>query len=264
MWEISDYGSLLFVVCVISIGFIFGFQDFMIFLPTHSQPRLEQGYEWWFVDKELYGVKKEPEPGHNLWFMCHANAGQASWRIQYLGQHLPAGDGLYILEYPGYGQREGRRSMDSINLAAMNAYKFLVSQVQARKRFSAVDKNMKIGVIGESLGTGPAAFLTSFKEPDHLILVAPYDSLSSVVSSAFYIPSFLARLLLLHNWDNIQSLQRYTGKVTIYYAKNDLVIPPAHAFNLFLSMKMAKETNFIATHLGHNGVYWSPLFRLCF
>lgn len=255
-WSVTLLLIFLLALCVIY------FQDLLIFIPNHSSPRLKYptpaGYDLWMVQNEPYGIKKEPELGHNIWFMCHGNGGKAEMRIEALDKHLPAGDGLYILEYPGYGQRLGKPSISSINVAASDAYKELLAK---KSKY----RGMKIGIIGESLGTGPAAYVThTFGNPDHLILIAPYDSIAAVASSQFLIPSFLARFLVAHNWDNIDTLKKYNGKITIYYAKNDEVIAPEHAFKLYLSLKFANDAQFIATDFGHNDVYDSPVFKLCF
>ena len=54
-------------------------------------------------------------------------------------------DSVYILEYPGYGEREGKPSRASFDAAALEAYQLLRAQ-SARK---------PVCVAAESIGSGP-------------------------------------------------------------------------------------------------------------
>ncbi len=83
-------------------------------------------------------------------------------------------------------------------------------------------------VVSESIGSGPAAFLTGLNHPpDKLVLIVPFDKLSLVAEDHF--PSFLVRLLLTDNWDNVRALSNYKGPVEIIGAESDTIIPVKHA-----------------------------------
>src|SRR6185369_8440292 len=86
-------------------------------------------------------------------------------------------DSFYVLEYPGYGRREGSPSIESMNRAAAEAYQLLRKQHQ----------NTPVCVLGESIGSGPACALAREKPgPDKIVLVVPFDSLASMASRRFF------------------------------------------------------------------------------
>ncbi|MET0262579.1 MAG: alpha/beta hydrolase, partial [Rariglobus sp.] len=148
-----------------------------------------------------------------MWLVLHGNAGQASNR-QYIVDCLPADAAVYIMEYPGYGLRAGKPSMKSINAAAVEAF------TELRKNFP----DLPIGVIGESLGTGPASYLCSRDEtPDRLILIVPYNKLVNVAKE--HIRFLPVSLLMRDKWDNGKALTAYKKPIDIYAATNDTVIP---------------------------------------
>ena len=150
-------------------------------------------------------------------------------------------DSLYVLEYPGYGQREGSPSLKSMNQAASEAYQLL----------RAHNKNIPVCVLGESIGSGPACSLARESvPPDKIVLVVPFDSLLSVASERFW---FLpVRLLLRDVWNNVDALKHYAGPVDIFGARDDEIIPVKHAKALASQVPVA---HFAEIDGGHND--WS-------
>ncbi|MGB7327275.1 MAG: alpha/beta hydrolase, partial [Rubripirellula sp.] len=150
-------------------------------------------------------------------------------------------DSLYVVEYPGYGSRDGKPSFESFNQAAAQAYQIL------RSRYP----NKPICVLGESIGSGPACSLAQQETPpDKIVLVVPFDSLQSVASERFF---FLpVRLLLLDNWDNVAALRDYAGPIDVFAANGDTIIPIKHAKTLADQIPNARLIPFAG---GHND--WS-------
>jgi hypothetical protein len=143
-----------------------------------------------------------------------------------------------MLEYPGYGSREGTPSLESINQSASAAYRLL------RQR----NPSTPVCVLGESIGSGPACSLAREKiPPDKIVLVVPFDTLASVASGHF--PFLPVRLMLRDAWDNVPSLNGYTGPVEIFGARDDVVIPIAHARAL---ARLIPGAQFIEINGGHN------------
>lgn len=169
--------------------------------------------------------------------MMHGNAGQASDR-SYVIPHLPSTDAFYVLEYPGYGTRDGSPSRSSIDQAAADAYQAL------RAKYP----DAAIGVIGESIGSGPASALaTQATPPDKIVLITPFDRLYRVAVKRF--PWLPVWLLLFDRWDNVESLRSYRGSIEIFGATHDRIIPIEHARRLAQEVPHAIVTE-IST--GHN------------
>jgi len=210
----------------------------MLFFPTHAS--LPTKLTPWSDGKRTIGYCREVPNARTVWLMMHGNAGQAADR-DYVLSCMSDQDSLYVLEYPGYGLREGNPSLKSMNQAASEAYHLLRSQNQ----------NAVVCVLGESVGSGPACSLAREKvAPDKIVLVVPFDSLASVASKRFY---FLpVRLMLRDAWDNVETLRHYTGPVEIFGAVDDAIIPIDHAKALARQIPSAR---FTAIADGHND--WS-------
>jgi len=162
--------------------------------------------------------------------MLHGNAGQASDRL-YAIPSFSSEDSIFILEYPGYGNREGVPSIKAFDCAAKEAYLFL------RETYP----HIPVCLAGESIGSGPAASLASLNhKPDKFVLIVPFDNLSSVAEDHF--PSFLVRLILKNNWDNVEALSNYKGPIDIFGAETDTIITVKHAKNLAAAIQGSKLT----------------------
>jgi hypothetical protein len=210
----------------------------MMFFQTHNAP--STGLAPWVDGKRTIGFCRETPNAHTVWLMTHGNAGQAADRA-YVLSRMSDQDSLYVLEYPGYGQRDGSPSLKSMNQAASEAYHLL----------RAHNQNTAVCVLGESIGSGPACSLArETVPPDKIVLVVPFDSLVSVASERFW---FLpVRLMLRDPWDNIDSLKGYAGPVDIFGARGDAIIPVNHAKALASQVPVAHFTEIDG---GHND--WS-------
>jgi hypothetical protein len=210
----------------------------LLFYPTH-RPH-DNSLTPWVRDGEVIGFSRRVESPKNVWLMLHGNAGQASDRLYAVPSFSPD-DSVYIVEYPGYGTRQGVPSKETFNRAAKEAYAFL----------RETHPRIPLCVAAESIGSGPASSLSSLGQPpDKFVLIVPFDKLSLVAEDHF--PSFLVRLLLVDNWDNVEALSRYKGPVEVFGAEADTVIPVKHAKNLAAVIPTAK---LVVIGGGHND--WS-------
>jgi pimeloyl-ACP methyl ester carboxylesterase len=231
---------------LISMAVLFGLlilfrasiERFLLFFPTHD--RSDGGLKRWEIDGEYDGLARSVESPRNVWLLLHGNAGQAADRTYALPSFSDA-DSVFILEYPGYGMRRGVPSQKSFDAAAKQAY------LDLRKRFP----NTPVCVAGESIGSGPGCSLTTLDPPpDKLVLIVPFDSTIAVAREHF--PQPLVWLLLQQKWDNVAALRDYKGRIDIFAATNDLIIPPRHAKALADSIT---NSNFKMIDGGHND--WS-------
>lgn len=226
---------------VAAIVLLLGFTTvprWMLYFPTHAKSK--QGLAEWILGERRIGLARPVTQPHTVWLLLHGNAGQAADRRYALPNFSPE-DAVHILEYPGYGQREGRPSLEAFNAAAREGYEFL------RKQYPGTP----VCVAGESIGTGPGCHLASLpRPPDKLVLITPFAVLKDVADEHFpYLPT---SLLLRDNWDNIAALKTYTGPLEIFAARDDTLIPIRHARALAASRP---QTVFHEIPGGHNN--WS-------
>jgi pimeloyl-ACP methyl ester carboxylesterase len=119
---------------------------------------------------------------------------------------------VYILEYPGYADRAGSPSQNSVFQAADEALQLL-------------DTNRPTYVLGESLGTGVAAHLAG-THPDQiagLILLSPFNRLTGVAQNRM--PFLPVRLLLVDRFPSEVYLTHYHGPVGMTVDGFDNVVP---------------------------------------
>jgi pimeloyl-ACP methyl ester carboxylesterase len=146
--------------------------------------------------------------------IVHGNGGWALDRI-YMAMpiHEAASLDVYILEYPGYGAREGSPGETSFLAAADEA-------------FENLPKNLPVYIVSESLGTGVAAHLAQkySSAVSGLALFVPYDKLASVAQN--HVPFLPAYFLLWDRFDPAAWLKNYRGPIKFIIAGSDEVIPP--------------------------------------
>lgn len=190
----------------------------------------------WEVNGEAWGVRRVVERPSAVWLVLHGNAGQAAQR-EYVLDILPDDTCVYVLEYPGFGSRAGQPSRASIDAAASAAYRLLGELHPGAPRC----------VLGESLGSGPAAWLAREPSPPSAIVLAtPYDRLADVAADAF--PWLPARWILRDDWDNGAALASYTGALLILAAEHDEVIAHRHARALALRAPRAELRTLAGGH----------------
>lgn len=178
--------------------------------------------------------------------IAHGNAGAAMHRDYLAAPLQEAGPAdVYILEYPGYGSREGSPSQDSILSAAEEA-------------FRSLPKNQPIYLVSESVGTGVAAHLAKLfpNEVKGLAMIVPYDKFSSVAQQHMrFLP---AGLLLRDRYAPADWLREYRGPAVFLLAGADTIIPAERGRKLHDSYSGPKKL-FVIENGGHNDVAGQPV-----
>jgi uncharacterized protein len=218
-----------FTLAVLAMLFALGCQSIqrkVLFYPSHHANH--NGFTRWVREGRTIGFAREATDPKNVWLMLHGNGGQAADRTYAMFAFDPA-DSVYILEYPGYGQREGKPSRRAFDAAALEGY------TELRARFPG----KPLCVAGESLGSGPASMLSRENPaPDKIVLVVPFERITDVARDHVnYLP---VGLILMGTWDNIEALHGYTGPIEIFGAEKDEVIDVRHARALAESVPQAK------------------------
>ena len=153
--------------------------------------------------------------------IAHGNAGSACHRGHYADvlQKAAALD-VFILEYPGYGDRPGVPSERSLGESSLEALQLLAT-------------NGPVYLVGESLGTGVAAYLAGRcpEKVSGLALLAPFSQLAEVAQA--HLPLLPVRLLLRDRFPAAQHLRGYHGPVAVLLAGRDEVVPERFGRRLY-------------------------------
>jgi hypothetical protein len=213
------------------------FQNHLIYQPqrycsdelkTESKPL---GLTLWPSSESYRGLLAEPLGEiTGTAVVAHGNAGSALDRVYYVEPLLAFGYRVILLEYPGYGCREGKPAEADI-----------VSDVRESIRLVREHYQTPILLIGESLGSGVAAESVVGLEDQiqGVILFTPWDDLPSVAQSVYW---FLpARYLAREHYNSVQNLKDYANPIALIVAELDELIPRKCSQRLFDSLQGEKR-----------------------
>jgi len=127
---------------------------------------------------------------------------------------------VFILEYPGYADRPGEPSQDSLFRAADEGLRLLGT-------------NGPVYLVGESLGTGVAAYLagTYPGKVAGVVLFAPYNRLADVAQ--YHVRILPVDWLLVERFPSEDYLRQYHGPVGVFVGGKDNVVPEKFGRRLY-------------------------------
>lgn len=191
-----------------------------------------------YRDTRMYVKKNGTEP---VVVLYHGNAGSACDRAFYAELFSNAGYGYIIVEYAGYSNDTRIPSHDLVK----RDVKHVVSYVENQGIESVI-------VVGESIGTGAAAYHASITPPDKLLLISPFTDLLAIARNRFW---FYPTSILVDNaFNNVAALDTYRGEVTIIHGMRDTIIPYKLGDQLFQSLQATKKLVSIE-NAGHNDLF---------
>jgi pimeloyl-ACP methyl ester carboxylesterase len=176
--------------------------------------------------------------------LYHGNAGSACDRAWYAMQIEAAGYGYAIVEYAGYSNDPRQTTHDLIKQDVRNVIAYFTET-----------NHPVVGIIGESIGSGPASYHASIAPPAQLLLITPFTSLKDVAQDRFWF--YPAGLLVDNAFDTVAKLAAYEGTVTIIHGTDDTVIP--FRFGQAVYNSIATEKTLIAVDgADHNNLLGYP------
>jgi len=251
--------GIVYVLLVLAVAV---FQRRLIYFPRTIPPALaepaaaENGFvAWRNPTGKIIGWKlpAASAPAASV-LVIHGNAGCAMDRGYLAGPiHEAAPVDVFVLEYPGYGAREGSPDKSSLLAAGEEALALLPGD---RPKY----------LVGESIGTGEACQLAG-AHPARvagLVLFAPYHDLAAVAQRRM--PFLPAYFLLADRFHPAEDLVHYRGPVKMVVAGSDEIIPAAFGQRLFDGYPGPKELQIISG-ARHNDIaeqspdWWRQIFE---
>ncbi|MFM2414696.1 MAG: hypothetical protein RI911_389, partial [Candidatus Parcubacteria bacterium] len=156
--------------------------------------------------------------------------------------HIALPGNVYILEYPGYGRRQGSPSKHSFFAAADEAIAAIKSE-----------NDLQFVMVGESVGSGVAAYAAraARERLRAMLFITPFHSFSAVVWNR--LPIFPTSLLLTENYENGSTLHGMHAPAFFVLAEHDEVIGLEEGQALFQSYTGQKQ-KFVVPAIGHNEI----------
>ena len=242
--------SILLGVYVLACVGCAAFQRRMLYYPTIDSSaafdRLgtSRGLERWKNSRgENIGWQRKAStrPPRGQVLITHGNGGCAIHRADF-AEPLRESEtmDIFILEYPGFGDRAGKPSESTLFSAAEDA-------------FQSLPKTVPVYLIGESLGTGVAGKLAgSHPEIAGGLLIAPYNRMDDVAQ--YHVRILPARWLLRDHFRSDEHLRNYHGPVAIWVGGKDEIIPAKFGRRLFDGYGGPKRL-WEAPQAGHNSIH---------
>lgn len=174
--------------------------------------------------------------------MFHGNAedvGLAEDLLHHLSESLEVH--ILAVEYPGYGIYRDEASADHIiEEDATRVYEYLVDD------FGIKEKDILL--FGRSLGSGPASYLASKKNPGMLVLMSPFTSIKDVAGSLI---GRWVKFAISDVFKNKEHMSSVTCPVYILHGEKDTLIPYSHAEELASRCKGVTDLQ-IPQEMDHN------------
>lgn len=230
MFRRQRVGIIILLIPVFAIfgymavgGVLYFGQDALVFAAARQPvPQMEararaEGFEPWFNAAGMpIGWQSVDGDPQEVLLVFHGNGGHALMDTVFhrICRKHAQNWKLFLMEYPGYGNREGEPSEESLTRAGVEAVDLLASQPGRRIR-----------LLGYSLGSGVAC-ATVRERPGKiaaLFLLTPFNSL--VETAAFHYPWVPVSSFLKTRFDSEKNLAGYPGPVCFIVATKDTVVP---------------------------------------
>jgi len=248
IWKVLLYVIIVYAAISIYIYFI---QTSLIFYPNMPGRNLvatpdNLGMSYQNVelvtgdDVKLHGwfIPHKKAKGTVLFF--HGNAGNISHRLDSIEIFHRLELNVFIIDYRGYGQSDGKISEKGTYRDAEAAWHYLNN---------AQDINAKqIIIFGRSLGASIASWLASKHTPAALIIESGFTSVPSMGQRLY--PFLPIRWLSQYKYNTQQYVKNITCPVMVAHSKNDEIIPYEEGRNIFNAT--AEPKHFLEMRGGHN------------
>jgi len=189
----------------------FGLEFEDVFLECASGVRV---HGWWVAGPRRKAI---------IYF--HGSDGNLSYELATLRYLVKLGVGVFLIDYPGYGQSGGSCSERHCNEAGDAAW----SYVRGTLGVPASD----IFLFGQSLGTAVATYIASTRECGGLVFQSGFTSVPDLAATLFpRVPVFLFRVFARTRMNSLRRISRCRCPVLVLHSRGDEHIPLAHAMRI--------------------------------
>lgn len=129
---------------------------------------------------------------------------------------------MALINYRSFGLSQGIISEKTMFSDALEVYDKLIANPE-------VDAN-KVIVIGRSIGTGVATYVSSQRKTNATVLITPYENMIDVAFEKY--PFVPISLLIKHRFESDTYAPNISSPMLALISANDQVIPKHHAYKL--------------------------------
>jgi fermentation-respiration switch protein FrsA (DUF1100 family) len=248
IWKLLLFGACIYLGLV---AFVYYIQSSLIYYPNMPGRNLVATPE--NIGLKYQNVQLVTADGINLhgWFIpsnsaigtvvfFHGNAGNISHRLESIDVFNRLDLNVFIIDYRGYGQSEGKLTEKGTYRDAEAAWIYLTET----RGISA----KKIIIFGRSLGASIATWLASKKTPTALIIESGFTSVPSMAKRIY--PFLPVSWLTYFKYDTKNYVKNISCPVLVVHSKNDEIIPFDEGLEIFDAAPKTKQ--FLEMRGGHN------------
>lgn len=174
----------------------------------------------------------------------HGNAGNISGRMETIQLLNRLGLNVFIFDYRGYGQSEGRPTERGTYRDATAAWNYL----QSDRGIPGSD----IVIMGRSLGGSVAAWLAARQDPAALIMESTFTSAADLGADIY--PWLPVRWIIKYDYNTLENVKKIEEPIFMAHSHNDQIIPFNHSQKLFEAANQPKM--FVELIGSHGSGFW--------
>jgi dipeptidyl aminopeptidase/acylaminoacyl peptidase len=149
---------------------------------------------------------------------------------------------MALINYRSFGLSQGVISEKNMFSDALEVYDKLIANPE-------IDENNVI-VIGRSIGTGVATYLSSQRKTNGTVLITPYENMIDVAFEKY--PFVPISLLIKHRFESDTYAPNISTPMLALISANDQIIPKHHAYKLVEAWK--GKTEALEVNENHNSI----------
>ncbi|MCH9672620.1 MAG: alpha/beta fold hydrolase [Gammaproteobacteria bacterium] len=202
--------------------------------PANHQLQYEDVYLTGADGGQLHGwfIPHQASPKRQTLLFLHGNAGNIADRVDSLKEVAQRGFAVFVIDYRGYGNSDGRPTEDGTYRDAHSAWKYLADERQIAPR--------DIIIWGRSLGGAVAVWLAeSVRESGGLIVESTFASLPRLAQRLY--PWLPAKYLVRYRYDSLSRAARLEMPILSLHSPTDEVIPIEEGRLLFNAFRDPKQ-----------------------
>jgi uncharacterized protein len=177
-----------------------------------------------------------------LW--CHGNAGNIAHRLQNAIELYRRGISVFIFDYRGYGQSQGRPSEAGLYRDAQAAYTYLTTIRQTPPQ--------DIILFGRSLGASVVADIAARQPAAGVMLETPFPSIAAMAQAHY--AGLPMHMLVQSRFEMLPRLAQIEMPVLVIYADGDTTVPVRLSQEVYDAVRAPKALYRIEG-AGHNDTY---------
>ena len=170
---------------------------------------------------------------------CHGNAGNISHRLESIQVFHRLGLEVFIFDYRGYGESQGRPSEQGTYEDVKVAWQYLTQERNMQPE--------RIILFGRSIGGAIASNIACEHRPGAVMLESTFTSMPNLAADIYHLP--LVRHFTHFKYNTEEYIQEVDSPILIIHSRDDDIVPFSHGHRLFeISSEPKRFLEITGTH----------------